>query len=197
MGLKIPPVPDDFGIGDDCLACHPAGQTPNYVFITFVDITPCPGEPNIPNGYTFICKQSPIAPCEYQGDLMFQGNLWRAYYDSDVPWGDERRAEISVGIQPPAKAAAFFGRELGCASAFLHNFQVCPGSYGTGGRAYVNVFSNWIILSLLNQYHFYPIPGILYEYADCGMDHQWYRICHKRDHTNIMILLDVEDIVLD
>lgn len=197
MGLKIPDLPDDYGAGDDCLACHAAGKTPNYVFARFWDVVPCPGKPNIPNGYPFVCKQIPGHPCEYSGDIEFEGITWRAYYDMHAPIGMGHRAEISLGQAVPPGVAAFFSWTDDCGRYFDTNMQACPGDGGEGGRAIVTVYIDPIIIALTSEYHFVTIPGFLYDFADCGMDHRWYRICHKIDHTNIMIYLDLEAIELD
>ncbi|MBA7659898.1 hypothetical protein ES703_67892 [subsurface metagenome] len=197
MGLKIPPLPDDFEMGDDCLHCHEPGLTPNYVFIRFWDVTPCPGKAAPPNGYCFVCKQGLAAPCEYYGFLDFGGITWRAYYDMHAPIGEGHRAEISLGQFDPPAVAAFFGWTDACGVVFDTNMQSCPGDGGEGGRAIVTIFADPIIIALTSAYHFATIPGILYDFADCGMDHRWYRICHKIDHTNIMIYLDKEHIEYD
>lgn len=197
MGLKIPDLPDDFEMGEDCLACHEPGLTPNYVFIRCWDVVPCPGRPNIPNGYVFICKQVPLSPCVYIGDLDFEGITWRASYDMHAAFGPEHRAELAIGQAVPPAVAAFAARSPDCGLVFDTNFQTCPFDAGEGGRAIVTIFADPIIIALTSEYHFVTIPGIFYEKMDVGMDHAIYRIAHTSDKTNVLIYLDKESIVFD
>lgn len=196
MGLEVPDIPDDYGYGDDCLHCWPAGKTPNYVFIRFWDITPCPGIPAPPNGYCFVCKQDPLKPCRFFGTLDFNGLTWLAQWVSWAWPGVDPISEIQLNAQDVLFSASFYEEGIPCQQDYAVNFCTCPGWGGTGGHAHVTVYVDPIIIALTSEYHFVTTPGVLYEFDDCGMDHRWYRLCHKIDHTNIMILLDVEELEL-
>lgn len=196
MGLKVPDLPDDYGYGDDCLRCWAADQTPNYVFVVFHDIDTCPGNPQVPNGQTFTCKQHPFQPCRWSGKLDWHGVEWECVYWSSLFVDPVWISLVSLIPVPPPSNTAFYNAQAECTLDFV-NVQTCVGGFGgEGGHAHVTCFIDPIIIALTSEYHFVTTPGVLYEFDSCGMDHRWYRLCHKIDHTNIMILLDVEELEL-
>jgi len=190
MGLKIPPRPPDYGAGDDCLACWPAGKTPNYAFIRFWDIEACPGFGDPPNGYCFVSKQDPVFPCLFVGELHFAGYLWRATYLATF-------STVQLVTWTPGLLNYFYAEEIPCSQSFPTNLNVCPFFAGESGHCHVTVIIDPIIIALTSGYHFATIPGILYDNFDVGMDHAIYRIAHTNDKTNVMIYLDKEEMTFD
>lgn len=197
MGLKIPELPPDFGIGRDCPGCFLPGKTPTHVLAVCYDVKPCAGRPPVPNGRTFICEQDAEDPCIFSGTIEYEGNTWLCSYDMHAVFGEEWRAEILFANRTPPQVAAFFSRTDACGTEFAENFHPCADPELGGGTASVMIFSDYIIWLLTHHYHFVTLPGIFYEKMDVGMDHAIYRIAHTQDHTNVMILLDKEDIVFE
>lgn len=197
MGLKLPPLPDDYGFGDDCLGCWDEGKTPSHLFAVFYDVTDCDGCPPSPMGRTFLLTQDEFDSCLFFGSLDYEGVTWWCYYHSHYETGNGPRSNISLYGEISPCSASFYDEAAACTRNFLNNHYHCNGIVGgENGEAHVIVMSHPIIRALTSEYHFVTLPGFLYEFDDCGMDHRWYRICHKKDHTNIMILLDVEDLEL-
>ncbi len=194
MGLRIPPLHDDFGKGDDCPACFPPGETPTHVLAVCYDVKPCAGRPAVPNGRTFILEQDAEDPCVFSGDIKYEGNTWRCMYDMHCIIGEEFCAEIWFANRTPPQVAAFFGRTDACGTEFDENLHPCADPELGGGTASVMIFTDYLIWLLTHHYHFVTVPGIFYEKMAVGMDHAVYRIAHPRDKTNVMILLDEEDI---
>lgn len=188
MGLKVPKPPDDYGYGNDCGQCFPAGKTPNYVFARFWDVDACPTYPAAPNGWPFILKQQAIDPCAYIGDLEFRGNLWRCIFTIDV-------SEIELFIVNPAFDHYFYGRDAACTVVFPVNLDECVHWCGVNGRAIVTVVIDHIIILLTSCYHFVTLPGTLYERWEVGIDHWVYRLANVTDKTNCLFLIDDEDTV--
>ncbi|MBA7658502.1 hypothetical protein ES703_66458 [subsurface metagenome] len=205
MGLKIPPIPDDYNVGRDCEACFEPGKTPNYVFIRFWDIEPCLGNPPPPNGYTFICAQDPAIDCKFMGELDFGGLKWRVTYIMATLWGEEVVSSINLG-DVGAIYPAYFNEVGGpCAVDFMANDMLCPDGGGEGGHAHVQVIIPMLIIILSTGassipvsgdpgYGFLPLDGLLYEQQDVGMDHKLIHLAHRNGKTNVLIYVDDEDV---
>lgn len=62
--MNIPVDPEEYDYGDDCLLCHPAGETPKNIYASFSNIkrgaTWVPGDADPPNE---IYKLTQIAAC--------------------------------------------------------------------------------------------------------------------------------------
>lgn len=194
MGLKIPELPDDFEIGNDCLACWPSGSTPLVIYARFWDVEACPGCDRPPLGIPFVLTQSLTLPCLFEGLLNYKGHTWSCVYWLDVNFEGERHATIDIHQTMPVQTASFFGVGAPCDQAFDNEFTECNGWSGKNGRCIATIYSDPIIILLTSGYHFVTRPGIFYEKQDVGMDHAIYRIAHTDDHTNVMILLDKEAI---
>lgn len=197
MGLKIPPVPDDYGIGNDCLACHAAGETPNYVFVRFWDVEPCGTNPPAPNGHTFICAQVPGSNCHFRGELWINSVHWKAWYHYRVRIGNWWYSEIGLTIHNPIVGSYYYEHSDICKVSFNANENFCPDYKGHLGHAHVQVFVPPIIILLSSGYHFVTQPGLLYETQDVGMDHQLVHLASRYDKTNVLIYLDEEELVFD
>lgn len=65
--MGIPILPPDFG--DNCIAVFPPGQTPQFVYASFMDIVEggqwWPPDPPPPNGIHRLQQIGPGAPCKY------------------------------------------------------------------------------------------------------------------------------------
>lgn len=194
MGLKIPPLPDDYGAGLDCLDCHPAGKAPNYVFVRFWDITACPGKADPPNGYTFICAQDPLTPCNYLGELDFGGVHWHCYYHSCFRLGAFVYSELILDSIGEGWPSHFGERTDPCTVDFSNPYTTCPGWGGGGGHAHVQVFVPPIIIALTSHLHFVTQPKPLYEIQDVGMDHQLVHLASRYDKTNVLIYIDSQEV---
>lgn len=195
MGLKVPKPPPDYGYGDDCLDCWPAGKTPNYVFVRFWDITACPTRPKPPNGMPFICKQNPAFPCLYEGEFVFEGITWMAFYNSWIFNPAGHQCDLQLWPDVPGGNVYFYSL-IGACSVDFDNVLTCVGGFwGEGGHAHVTIYIDPIIIALTSCYHFATIPGVLYEHEDCGMDHAWYKLNHRIDKTNVLIYLDKEHVI--
>lgn len=197
MGHKIPDPPYDYGVGDDCLACHEAGKTPLRVFIRFWDIVTCPGSADPPNGYTFICTQNWEIPCLFEGTIEFGGGLWSCVYWQNIWLVDAWYADIELVRLAPFQNSSFYGAEGACSVDFPTNLNACPGWSGEGGRAHVFTYTDPIIIALTGQYHLVPRDGMLWDKWQVGMDHAIYRLARPQDKTNVMVLLDKEEIVYE
>ena len=197
MGLRVRDFPDDYGAGADCLACYDAGKTPNYVFVTFWSISTCSGFPSVPNGKTFVCLQVPTDPCRWIGYLKHLGRDWRAVYWSNTPDNGGFFSGCSLVPWDPPGTVAFYGIDVPCFIEFS-NSLTCVGGYGgEGGYCIIDDTPDILAYLLTHEYHFVTIPGVFYERQDVGMDHAVYRIAHTQDKTNVMVLLDLEDVVYE
>lgn len=196
MGLPVPDLPDDYGFGVDCPACHEADETPNYVFVTFTGITTCPGKPLVPNNQPIACKQIPLTPCLWIGYLYHHGRNWRAVYRASIPDNGGFFAFCALHAWDPPGDTAFYGPGAECDLEF-DNVNTCVGGHGgEGGSAIVTSYIDPIIIALTSCYHFATIPGVLHEKMDVGMDHAIYKLNHRSDKTNVLIYLDKEELEL-
>lgn len=197
MGLKIPDLPDDYGVGRDCEACYDPGKTPNFVFIRFWDIEACPGNPPPPNGRTFICAQDPVIDCKFMGEIDFGGLKWRVTYMMVTLWGELVVSSINLG-DVGAIYPAYFNEVGGpCAVDFMANDMLCPDAGGEGGHGHVQVIVPIIIITLTSGYHFVTTPNFLYEMQDVGMDHKLVHLADRNGKTNVLIYIDEEDMQHD
>lgn len=195
MGLEVPDVPDDYGYGDDCIHCWPAGKTPLYVFVRFWDIETCPGCPTPPNGYTFVCKQDPVVPCRFVGQLTFGGWTWQAIWLCWAKPFEDDISEITITAEGSPCASPFWQEGAPCQQDYDNFYVDCAGiKGGKNGHAHVTVYIDPIIIFLTSHYHLVTAPGVRYEYFAAGMDHAVYRLASKFDHTNVMFLIDKEEI---
>lgn len=194
MGLRLPPIPDDYGVGDDCLKCHPAGKSPNYVFVRFWDIIPCGANPAPPNGRTFICAKDPFKSCRYYGELDFGGYAWQCHYHSAVWTPRGWFGDIQLNSPDTPQPLFYFEEKAICSVSFNANLNTCPPHGGTDGHAHVQVFIPVIIILLTSHYHFVTFDDPLYEIQDVGMDHKLVHLAHRNSKTNVLIYLDDEEI---
>jgi len=78
MGIRIePPV-----LGNNCLPCWDAGETPGFVYIIFLGVKKgdVPGAQQPPNGEYFKCPQNPLSACEFvcnPGGVGWMVRVWR------------------------------------------------------------------------------------------------------------------------
>lgn len=186
MGLIPPDPPPDYGPGDDCLTCYASGHTPSHVFMRFLDVDACPGNPAPPNGLTFTCEQDPVNPCLFSGSLEIGGNTWVASYVMSVA---EAQLELSGA---PAKIY-FYAEEDPCSLDFPTNENTCALWDGENGSCKIKVFEAAIIIGLTHHYHFVTNPDTRYEFFPCGIDHWNYRLANVNGHTNVLFLIDDED----
>lgn len=189
MGLTPPTPPPDYGPGDDCLVCYAPGHTPNYCFIRFWDIESCGFAPDPPNGCCFVCKQNAINPCVFIGELEFGGETWEARWDA---W----ESGLRLWMTSAPSWFVFRCLEDACVQDFPTNEFECNGKEYFGGHGHVDIFTTAIIIGFTHHYHFVTVPGVKYEHFKCGIDHSCWRLAAKHDHTNILILLDEEDFVI-
>ncbi|MCK4787775.1 MAG: hypothetical protein KAV87_28735, partial [Desulfobacteraceae bacterium] len=148
MGLRVPDIPDDYGFGDDCLPCHDAGETPNYVFVRFYGIQSCPGRFPPPNGYLFTCKQTVGDPCIWHGEIEISTGKWSCNYDADFPWGLERRSEVVLSHVDPFEVAVFTSRSAGCSALHVNLQTNCTMGAGFNGSAVITIYIDPIIIFL-------------------------------------------------
>lgn len=197
MGHRIPDPPYDFGVGDDCLACHAAGKTPLRVYVRFWDIVTCPGFDPPPLGYTFILTQDVGTPCSFSGNRQFPDGLWGCGYWMNINLFGQWYADIMLWRMNPYQVDSFYAAIAPCSVDFSDNLCTCPAWAGTGGRAHVFTYADPIIIALTGQYHLVPRDGMLWDKWRVGMDHAIYRMARPQDHTNVMVLLDKEEIVYE
>lgn len=194
MGNPIPPQPPDAGFGDDCLRCHAAGKTPNYVFIRFWDIVPCGANPPPPNGMTFICAQDPGTPCYYRGDLNFGGINYQCHYNMATWQAGIWYAELQLNSPDTPQPLYFWQLTDMCAVDFSINNNTCPPNAGTGGHAHVQVFVPPIIILLTTHYHFVTTDHPLYEIQEVGMDHKLVHLADRNGKTNCLFYIDTQEL---
>lgn len=186
MGSKVPPLPPDFGVGDNCLACWSTGKTPNYVFIRFWDISPCPGEAPPPNGYPFICKQFEHDACQFDGTLEFGGKTWIVFFHALY-------GQLYLYLDEPGYPYYFYADGDACALDFVNQLDPCPNFAGEGGRAHITIYTDPILIALTTSYGFCTVPGILYDSFDVTSPNAVYHIAHTGDKTNVLFLIDKDE----
>lgn len=188
MGLKTPDLPDDYDWGDDCLACHDIGKTPNMVFVRFIGVDACAAELDPPNGIAFVCRQDNVNPCKYAGFVNFSGIEWTCQYISSV-------SEVQLFQSDPPFKHYFYALGAPCAVDFPVNADECEHWSGVNGSCNVTVYIDPIIIFLTSHWHMVTEPDTFHEWFECGIDHKVYRLASRFDNTNVLFLIDDEEVV--
>jgi len=190
MGTRVPPKPPYYEIGVDCPTCTPSlyktGEWPRYMYATFYDITPCPGHPAPPNGYTFKIAQQDLV-CEWRANLTLSGVTYRI-------WLDLSDSYLMLHELTPTYRLYFHGESTPCKTYFPTNLSYCPTWSGFGGRAIVRPTPAAIPSILTGHYNFMPWQQTMFELQKVAVDHTLCRLARKQDHTRCYFYIDDEDL---
>lgn len=186
MGIQT----DEIEYGNDC-GCFPAGETPKYVFASFLGIEACPPvvgwqNPAPPNSI-YALQQSAVSPCVWAGTHGAYSIQW-----SIDPVGI---AHLGIGLIPPHAAMVLFeGNGTGGCDRYFTS-TIVPGDCdffirchgGTGMIWFTNnppVPGIKTVMDLINmevdehtKTDFYPISA----------DKTLLKLARRKDATNILI----------
>lgn len=182
---------EPFEYGEDCLCCWPEGETPSKVYISFEGLESCdkaPGVIPLPFNGVVAVPQSEEENCNFDRDfdgfhftwascLGLRSTCRQLWYYEEM-FHDVKHADCKI----------YFENVLNCIGEHIH---------AEGGNATIMFHTgtnDHSIGSLLNAINMEPDPKTKFEFWPAKEGRIMVRFARKKDATNILILVEPENL---
>ncbi len=177
--------------GDNCLCCWDAGETPLSVYISFGEIEHCQlGDPvpAAPINDSFEIPQDPGDPCVWLDSIGPWHFRWEACWGGDSNCFQTWQIWDCFQGNQNFNCANYFDNILGCGAAFV------SGTHGHAAIVYNTGPTDHSIGSLLAAINMEPHAETKFEFWPASEEKIVVRFARKSDATNILILVEPENL---